>query len=358
MPEAKELFESVTHGTGPEPGALHRQVERRRRAARNRKVTSVAVAAMVLALIVGTYAVTQRADRAPGPATTASPAEVHLTTQIVGLDGTSQRSIAGIPATAYQMAMAPDGDSIAWVRYQAFRPQIAITDISGADIQILTHGPGAEQPTWSPDGSQIAFASVVSYTGHAIFVMNADGSHVRRLTDGPHDEYPTWSPDGEHILFTRASPERASDQPQPLDGARRGRGRHPPHDHAFQTTPTSTPCRPPTRPTEPRIVQSSHLRLTIMDADGTHAQVVPGSPKEGIWAPRWSPDGERIAFLTFVRRYVYAHVRGMNRVAVCVVNILDVASGRITTLPVKVATDFNAPVWVSNDTLLVHAISP
>jgi Tol biopolymer transport system component len=357
MPEAKELFESVTHGTGPEPGALHRQVERRRRAARNRKVTSVAVAAMVLALIVGTYAVTQRADRAPGPATTASPAEVHLRTQIVGLDGTSQRSIAGIPATAYQLAMAPNGDSIAWVRYQAFRPQIAITDISGADIQILTHGPGAEQPTWSPDGSQIAFASVVSYTGHAIFVMNADGSHVRRLTDGPHDEYPTWSPDGEHILFTRAIPNGQVTSLNlwtvPVAGG-------------DATRLTTTHFRDPNldflqasyAPDGARIVQSSHLRLTIMDADGTHAHVVPRSPREGIWAPRWSPDGARIAFLTFVRRYVYAHVRGMNRVAVCVVNILDVASGRITTLPVKVATDFNAPVWVSNDTLLVHAIEP
>jgi Tol biopolymer transport system component len=357
MPEAKELFDSVTRGTGPDPDALFRQVERRRRSARNRKVASAAVAVLVLALIVGTFAVTQRADRAPGPAATASPAEVHLTTHVVGLDGTSQRSIGGIPAAAYELTPSPDGGSIAWVRYQGFRPQIAVTDASGAHLRVLTHGPGAEQPAWSPDGSQIAFASVVSYTGHAIFVMNADGSHVRRLTGGPHDEYPTWSPDGEHILFTRAIPNGEVTSLNlwtvPVAGGDATR---------LTTTHFSDPnldfLQASYAPDGARVVQSSHLRLTIMDADGTHARVVPGSAKDGVWAPRWSPDGARIAFLTFAHRFVYAHVRGMNRVPVCDVNILDVASGRITTLPVMVATDFNAPTWVSDDTLLVHAIGP
>jgi TolB protein len=59
------------------------------------------------------------------------------------------------------------------------------------------------QPTWSPDGTRIAFKS----NGN-IYVMNADGSAQKRLTRAPStgrgDEYPAWSPDGSRIAFARS----------------------------------------------------------------------------------------------------------------------------------------------------------
>ena len=58
-------------------------------------------------------------------------------------------------------------------------------------------------PTWSPDGSKIAFVSNRE-GGFQIFSMNADGSNVQRLTNQPADNYqPAWSPDGTKIAFTR-----------------------------------------------------------------------------------------------------------------------------------------------------------
>jgi len=55
------------------------------------------------------------------------------------------------------------------------------------------------EPTWSPDGSKIAFVRK-----DGIYVMNADGSGQRRLTDAGGG--PAWSPDGSKIAFGIALP--------------------------------------------------------------------------------------------------------------------------------------------------------
>ena len=61
-----------------------------------------------------------------------------------------------------------------------------------------------QSPTWSPDGSRIAYAvSDQSDYAWEIFTMNADGSDQRRITDHPgYDMGPVWSPDGAMLAFT------------------------------------------------------------------------------------------------------------------------------------------------------------
>lgn len=54
-----------------------------------------------------------------------------------------------------------------------------------------------DSPSWSPDGTRIAFHSARYPT--AIFVARADGSHRRWLSAGFG---PVWSPDGRWIAFT------------------------------------------------------------------------------------------------------------------------------------------------------------
>lgn len=53
------------------------------------------------------------------------------------------------------------------------------------------------EPTWSPDGKQVAFSSF----GH-IYKASADGTGVQRLTAEAENEYqPSWSPDGQRIVY-------------------------------------------------------------------------------------------------------------------------------------------------------------
>ena len=66
----------------------------------------------------------------------------------------------------------------------------------------------AGDAAWSPDGAQVAFVlgrrDSWRYTGDGdLYVMDADGSGVHRITRGIGVTSPTWSPDGTHLAFVR-----------------------------------------------------------------------------------------------------------------------------------------------------------
>ncbi len=72
----------------------------------------------------------------------------------------------------------------------------------GGEAQRLTTGAGAEtRPRFSPDGSLIAFTG--EYDGNPdVYVMPASGGEPRRLTHHPDADVAVgWTPDGKRILF-------------------------------------------------------------------------------------------------------------------------------------------------------------
>jgi hypothetical protein len=98
---------------------------------------------------------------------------------------------------------------IAYVTTAGDHRAIYTVDARGADRQPLVDlgsGRDAINPAWSGDGQSIAFAGQASPGGpFAIYVADAGGSAPpRQVTTPPvSDTDPTWEPDGTQIAFTR-----------------------------------------------------------------------------------------------------------------------------------------------------------
>jgi Tol biopolymer transport system component len=96
----------------------------------------------------------------------------------------AQQCAEGIPAVCHD---DPDG-------------YLSLVHPDGSGAREILSRPGLEvgRPSWSPDGSRLAFE-----IDHAIHVIDADGSGLTRLTGRQNlDAVPsTWTPDGDRIVF-------------------------------------------------------------------------------------------------------------------------------------------------------------
>ena len=107
---------------------------------------------------------------------------------------------------------SPDGRSIAFARLENGQPKLFLADADGSNVRSL--GLGGSQPAWSPDSQRLAFVSAADGYGATcggggcapngeLYTVRSDGSGLTRLTRTKADEgHPTWSPDGSRIAFT------------------------------------------------------------------------------------------------------------------------------------------------------------
>jgi len=143
-----------------------------------------------------------------------------------------------------------DGQWVTYVRH----PEGTLwrSRVDGSEIRQLSFAPYfADSPRWSPDGRRIAYRASLDRHARKVYVVSRDGGVSERIIPGDEeieDGVATWAPDGNSLVFGRLRfhPEK--------------------------------------------------IAIHILNLKTRQVTTVPGS--QGLWTPRWSPDGRFLLALT------------------------------------------------------------
>jgi PKD repeat protein len=186
-----------------------------------------------------------------------------------------------------QPTWSADGTKIAFTR----NGDIFVADNNGGNAANVTNTGNNQDPAWSPDGARIAFTT--TRDGHfEVYLMNPDGSNVVRLTNniGVSVGRPAWSHDGAHIAFN-CQVVSGNDDICAINSDGTGFVRLT-ADPAADGSPAWSPDGASIAFATGRY--GSNLQLAVMNPDGTGVTQL-GAGIIG-WDPAWSPDGAQIAF--------------------------------------------------------------
>ncbi len=223
---------------------------------------------------------------------------------VIKADGSGEEQLTDHASFDLFPAWSPDGETIAFQTLTDGNLEVYVVDADGGGEANLTRFPLEDGwPSWSPDGEKILFYSRrggiiilgedqprLSLSNTEIVVMNPDGSGVTNLTNNAAiDWFPSWSPDGTRIAFQSDRDGVGEIFTMSSDGS----------DPINVTNNPNLDGWASWSPDGERIAfvsdRDGNYEIYVMNADGT-GQVRLTNNTDWDAGPTWSPDGTRIAF--------------------------------------------------------------
>jgi TolB protein len=253
------------------------------------------------------------------------------TSRTVAKPTTSASATPAASATATTPAVATSKGRIAFSSFDAIRNRydIYIVDLAQGAARLVREN--ASQPAFSPDGNRLAFRNLdPSYLGLGIIDLRQAATH--ELTDHVEDSVPEWSPDGTQIVFAS---NKHGDRKWRIyvisPGEVRGEG----EEWVFGQMPDWSRTSLEGGTGESLIAyhgcdeHGDNCGIWVIKPGGFGPARLTTNPNDTV--PAWSPDGSRLAFIS-------------TRAGNWELYLVDVATGKETRLTDNAAADV-APTW-------------
>ena len=283
------------------------------------------IAFLTLAAVLAAASPTPAAKPASPPATATAP----LTIAIKPLTLEALRQSVAVR----EPQISPDGKGVVYVRgvgdYKADveKTELVLVDVASGARRVLTQDrDDVSGPTWSPDGTRIAFlAAPAKNQPPEIYVLSLDGGDAKRIShmSGAISGI-AWRPDGRALAVLLRDPPPGSATPAPAASAS-------PSPSASNTpTPKPSPSPSPkpkgyaeafTVTDEDYLTRapSRSTHLWTIEADGTNPRQITHGAASQNGRIDWTPDGATI-IVSEQPDAIFAHFTKAQTVAVTVAN--------------------------------------
>jgi len=251
---------------------------------------------------------------AGGTAVPAAPTERQLV--VANADGSDQRRMGGfvlLQTFSGGFSWSPAGGQIVYMASTADDPstsRLRVVNVADGSEVTLRQDQLGYLPDWSPRGTQIVFGAFVGEPDASgnreseLFLISSNGTDVRQLTNRPGpDVDPTWSPDGSRIAWWGQDPptEGSPTPPNRLfmldvqsgEVTELGEGADPvwsPDGQHIAFVLEQTPEGGTVEPTP-------NPDIWVIDVETGARTRLTQDPASDLW-PAWSPDGQRLAFVS------------------------------------------------------------
>ncbi len=336
-----------------------------------RGVAILVAVGLLVVLSIAIIGIVGSFHRLPPPIGLARPGLIAFDTDgdivVANVDGTGRRQLTSSAELDIQPTFSPDGTRIAFqsLALGGAIVELVVMDADGGHRMTVATKPasiGNGQATsidwrllsWSPD------SRVLAYTGLAggrpqIFLAQADGSGSTLIGDRALEgQDPAWSPDGAHIAFRggRYDKDRGL-YVMNADGSGVRRLTSPQEDAAGSTHSFFAPMWSPDERwiAYTKVLGSSDRQVWVVGVgDGVERAISKAGGYDD--APSWSPDGSRLAYfrsphpITSFGRFVVGRPDGSGEIELSP----PVGGSPVGTMDIS---GNDAPTWSPDGTKLI-----